>query len=238
MTDSFLSIADHQRAFHILSEHPRGSTRAWAKELGWSPSRVERFLKNLLQRKLATIERVGNYGSVFRPVPPRSAASRPVPVSYLGSGSKSTGLTASRCDEATDGEKPTEEEKALARPYIEIANHGLARFSDFKPIRFDNKSSVKAALQMLEWASGERGLGYFRLSLNEYQPHRSGGNAPKSLAHPFFLRGVKRRADAYKRDQAKGQLSILFVERSTEQRKPAKPESISAIVAKLGGGAA
>lgn len=118
-------------------------------------------------------------------------------------------------------EKPTEAEKEMARPYIELANESLSRFSDYKPIRYDSIGSVKAALQMIEVAGGDRGLGYFRLALNEYQPHRSGDEAPKSLAHPFFLRGVKRRALAYNRDQAKGQLSMLFVERSdTPPRAP------------------
>lgn len=207
MTDAFLSIPEHQRAFHILSEHPRGSTRAWAKELGWSPSRLERFLQNLAKRGLAEIERVGNYGSVFRPVPPRSAAYRPVPVAYLGSSSKSTGLTASRYAEAKDVEKPSDADKELARPYIETANEILKRFSDFKAIRYDNVSSVKAALQMQAAAGGDRGMGYFRLALNEYQPHRSDGDAPKSLAHPFFLRSVRRRAVLYNRDRE--QLSLM-----------------------------
>lgn len=238
MTDNFLSIPEHERAFHILSERPRGSTRAWAKELGWSPSRLERFLQNLITRGLAEVERVGNYGSVFRPVPARTAASRPVPVAYLGSSSKSTGLTASRYAEAKDVEKPSTAEQEMARPYIEIANESLKRFSDFKPIRFDNVSSVNAALQMLEMAGGDRGLGYFCLVLNEYQPHKSGGDAPKSLAHPFFLRGVKRRAMAFNRDQAKGQLPILFLERGhDEPRKPGKPEALGDLVRKMERGA-
>ncbi len=210
MTHPFLSIAEHEKAFHILCDSPNGSTRSWAAQLGWSPSKVERFLKNLKTHGLAEIERIGNYGSVFRPVSARTGPSRPV--SAVSDRSTKERLTASDTKERAAKHTPAEIE--AARPYIEIANEILAKFSDFKPIKFDSPASIAAALKMIALAGGDRGLEYFRLALHEYQPHKSGGDAPFSLAHPYFLKRVRRRAATYDRELASGQLSITFVEKS------------------------
>lgn len=241
-TPSLLSVPGNASAYQHLIDHPRGSTRAWATGLGWTHSKMVRFLDLLKLRGLGHTVRDGKLSLFIPTVPKRSETfheSPPIPPSVLDK--KQLPRYGER-KKGTAKEPPTPEQIAAAQPYIEALNQiGKASFAGFVPVPLNNYGSVRAAAAMIQIAPGERGLEYFRATVRDFNAGK--GGVPESVGHPFFLHGVRIRAAEYARNEAKEQLPLplMAVERGTPARepyrptdaKPADPQTIGSVMSEL-----
>src|SRR4051812_1153458 len=64
---TYLQDPENARAYAHLIEFPIGSVRKWAKALGWSDGKMQRFLGALRRYRLGSIEACQQH-SVFRPL--------------------------------------------------------------------------------------------------------------------------------------------------------------------------
>ena len=243
---TFLLDAERARAYQFLCDHPTGSTRSWAAQLGWKPAKLSRFLAKLEEKDLATVETHGNYGSTFlpsRPASPRIAASRGVsPVS-------SAVVVNTQLDKVPRYGLTPEEEKRLgdAMRLIDELNRSLtAKFGDgyvaacrekFRKdgIPRDNLGSLDAAKRILKLVPVDRAISLVWEAGMAFQPEQTGGDLPHSLGHPFIPKYVVNEYRKIERALARGQLSLLFVEspnppvvygaRKTEPAPASKPVS-------------
>jgi hypothetical protein len=157
VTHPYLASPENAAAFAYLAANPSGSRARWAKGLGWSPSKVQRFIEALLRFRLAETEVLKGYNlTVFKPLvdPPvsdrsatgpradraRSAAGQP----HLEA--SRSGSSVSRCKSA-----PANGGNAEAMTCIAVVNEVLgSNFGDnYTPISPDNYGSHRAVLQWI-----------------------------------------------------------------------------------------
>ena len=203
---------------------------------------MERFLLQLRALSLARIE-VGLKGSTFIPGGV-SDASRTRPGAYLGS------TAVQELDKLPRyGATPAETEQLSASiKLVAEMNRALsAKFErGYSPIPLDNLGSIAAAKKILKVVPIERALALVFEACMSFTPDKTGGDLPRSLGHPFILKYVINEYRRIERELARGQLSLLFVERTgspghvygarrpdVDDPPPAKPETIAWVVPSL-----
>jgi hypothetical protein len=224
VTHEFLESPENARAFKILSDHPRGSTRAWAKELGWTSSKTERFLLRLKAAGLAIV-RSTQKGSVFVPTVGVSDASRTrLAADVLDV--RSNSLDVSRYDDLPKAKKPAATRPIADPDDVRLIRAANAVFADRKwdTISEDNFGSLKAAKKILAQVPVDRAIPLLESACRVFNPSKTGGDVPRSLGHPFFAKHVVGEWKRLQQQLASGQLSMLFVEDAQPPVPEYKPE--------------
>lgn len=213
VTNPFLTDPDNAKAYQHLCDQPRGSSRAWAKQTGWTHSKMVRFIEALKAEGLCRIEpRRG--GSLFVPicatVPKRSETFRNADVLDTKSNSKPP---VSRY-----GEAPGTKQQPIAEldelRLIAAANEVLFQ-RKWTAISLDNFGSLKAAKKMLAVVPCDRAIPLLEQAVRLFNPSATDGEPLRSLGHPFITRYVINEFRRTERDLAQGQLSMFFVERTS-----------------------
>lgn len=232
MTHPFLIEPVRAQAFAYLCANPNGSRAKWAKALGWTPSKVQRFIDALVRFKLAETETTAYY-TVFRPlVEPVSSRSGtdPKPVSNR-SAARQAHLEASRSGFSVSRYKgaPANGGNAEAMTCIAIVNEVLG--SNFKgsydPISPDNFGSHNAVAGWL--AAGmplEAMTRLLRMKAAVFNPEKSGGRLPHSLG--YFTKWMLRE---WAIEQRQIPLPLMTVEHSPRRERMAKPAAIGDLAA-------
>lgn len=225
MNHPFLLDPDRARAYRILCDHPSGSTRSWADQIGWTRAQVRGFLAALTKFGLAEVTPLGRLGSVFRPGETgldraplgetgRDRATEPVypraPTDVLGS----SGLTASRC--------------ALARVDVDncaelaitAANDPFRGLSEWWPISLDHQGShVMVEGWLGKGIPPEDIVRLVAMRARKWNIEKAGG-PPRSLGAPWFKNGVPADWRMEKVEAARGQLSLVLL---TQEKTAAVP---------------
>lgn len=253
-THPFLADPENARGYAHLLAVPLGTVRTWAKSLGWSRSKTQRFLASLSRYQIGEVQSCKTH-SVFRSsitpyhpkgdkappvaqthdvsrcVPGRPGVSRRVPAA-LGS----TGLEAKEPSAKADA-AGSEYSRALITAMNEAL---LARFKEsYRPVLLDNRSSIRAATRLeLAGVPLDKGEAHLLVQCRLFNPSKHGkGELPKSLA--YFERGTLK---AW-RTEAQLQIPLMQLERSSTDPGPkyqeytppaadrpiAKPETIDSV---------
>lgn len=216
----FLTDPDNAKAYQLLCDQPRGSSRAWATKAGWTHSRMVRFIEALKAEGLCRVETLPRRGgSLFVPtvgVPKRSETFRSPDVVLDKSNSNNKvpryAVTAADCIEL-----------------IVAANRVLEQ-REWEPIPEDNRGSIAAATKILRDVPVKRAIALLEAAVRLFNPSATGGEQLRSLGHPFITKYVVNEFRRTERELAQGQLSLLFVERTGPPpqvfgaRKPSEPE--------------
>lgn len=238
MTHPYLASPENAAAFAYLAANPSGSRARWAQGLGWSPSKVQRFIEALLRFRLAETEVLKGYNlTVFKPLvdPPvsdrsatgpradraRSAAGQP----HLEA--SRSGSSVSRCKSA-----PANGGNAEAMTCIAVVNEVLgSNFGDnYAPISPDNYGSHRAVLQWI--AAGmslEDMTRLLRQKAAAFNPEKSGGDLPRSVG--YFTRWMLKEWAIEKRQLP---LPLMTVDRKPGQRdRMDKPMALGDLLPKV-----
>lgn len=225
MNHAFLLDPDRARAYRILCDHPSGSTRSWADQIGWTHKRMRGFLASLTKFGLGEVRALGKQGSVFEPCPivPDRAPSCPTvpegtgepfypcaPTDVLGS----SGLTASRC--------------ALARVDVDncaelaitAANDPFRGLSEWWPISLDHQGShITVEGWLAKGIPPEAIVRLVAMRARKWNMDKAGG-PPRSLGAPWFKNGVPADWRMEKIEAARGQLALVLL---TEEKAAVPP---------------
>jgi hypothetical protein len=185
MTHPFLADPENARAYQTLCDHPRGSTRVWAKQAGWTHSKLVRFLDALKRAGIAEVVKPEfGRGSLFRNVPKRSETFRPADL-----GSKSESDKVPRYAEA-----PAERQRPIADPdderLIAAANEVLEGHHRWPAILLNNSGSIVATRKILKVVPVDRAIPLLQQAVRFFNPSATGGESLRSLGHPFITRYV------------------------------------------------
>jgi hypothetical protein len=242
----FLADPENAKAYQTLCDHPRGSTRAWATKAGWTHSKMVRFLEFLKKEELCRID-PRRPGSLFIPtVPKRSETFRNTDVLDVKSNSNN--------DVSRYGEAPAKAKQRapVADPddirLIAAANEVL-RDRGWQTIDEANYGSIAGARKILKVVPVDRAVPLVESAVRFFNPSATGGESLRSLGHPFITKYVINEFRRTQRDLAGGQLSMLFVERTSppapaigstmlqtapvEEKPLAAPETVTAVMADL-----
>ncbi len=109
-------------------------------------------------------------------------------------------------------------------------------------IPLDNLGSITAAKKILKVVPLDRAVALTWEAGVAFTPDKTGGDWPRSLGHPFIVKYVINEYRRIERELARGQLSLLFVERTgspapvygarkqdVDNPQPAKPETIARV---------
>jgi len=173
---------------------------------------MERFLLRLKAEGLARIE-VSLDGSTFVPMGvPDASRTRPAP--YLGSKAVTALDKVPRYADA-----PTQRQQPIADPddvrLIAAANEILEEHHKWPAILLDNRGSIVGAQKMLKIVPVDRAIPLLQQAVRFFNPSATDGEPLRSLGHPFITRYVINEYRRTQRDLAGGQLSMLFVERTS-----------------------
>ncbi len=207
MTNALLQDPDNAKAYQTLCDNPRGSTRAWADKAGWTHSKMVRFLDALKRAGIAEITKLSR-GSLFRTVPKRSETFRPADL-----GSKSESDKVPRYGDSPAGtEQPAPIADAPEARIIAMLNSALSNRWNIS-ISYDHRGSIAAAQKILRAVPVDRAVALIWEAGMAFTPDKTGGDLPRSLGHPFFVKYVINEYRRAQRDLERGQLSMVFVER-------------------------
>lgn len=249
MTHPFLEDPENDRAFAQLLAVPTGSVRTWAKSLGWSNGKMQRFLASLARYRLGEIQSCQHH-SVFRPLNSgarieqereRNPAPKQKPERVHRSVSVRT--DAHRPPLGSSGlrtKKPSAAGTEYSTALITAMNEALAALfkESYRPVLLDNVSSIDTAQQLeLAGVPVERAEAHLLVQCRLFNPSKHGkGDLPRSLA--YFKRGIMK---AWK-NEAQLEIPLMQLERGEEQipRYPeyvppaidlpiAKPETIDTV---------
>lgn len=238
---TFLEDRENAHAYaHLLAE-PVGTLRSWARALGWSLGRMQRFLANLSRYQLGEIQSCKQH-SVFRPLNgisqgfPHPSPISPPPVApthdvYRGvSGCIDThrGASAALGSTGLEGKEPSAKADAAGSEYsralIGAMNDALsARFKEsYRPVLSDNKSSLAAARRLeLAGMPADKAEAHLIVQCRLFNPSKHGkGELPKSLA--YFERGTLK---AW-RTEAQLAIPLMQLERSVPDPGPKYQEYV------------
>lgn len=205
MMHTYLQDPENARAYAHLIEFPIGSVRKWAKALGWSDGKMQRFLGALRRYRLGSIETCQHH-SVFRPLNGKKEAfPHPTPVSppplappHEVHRSASVRIDAHRCVSAPLGssglvdQQPSAAGLEYSTALIKAMNDALvARFADgYRAVLPDNRSSIDTATRLeLAGVPPDRAEAHLLEQCRLFNPSKHGkGELPRSLA--YFERGI------------------------------------------------
>jgi hypothetical protein len=250
VTHPYLADPERAAAFAYLSANPSGSRARWAKGLTWSPSKVQRFIEALVRFRLAEIEVVRGYFSVFKPLiePPSldpfgpindRSETGPKPINNRSDSGRAhlealdSGYLVSRYAKAP----PKNGGNAEAMTCIAVVNEVLgANFGEhYTPISHDNHGSHRAVQHWIEVGIPlEAMTRLLRMKAAVFNPEKINGDMPRSLA--FFTKWILKE---WAIEQRQLPLVFLTVDRAPAQReKLKKPVSLgdvmSDVAAQLG----
>jgi hypothetical protein len=215
---NFLTDPDNAAAFAYLTAVPIGTVRTWAKALGWSGGKMQRFLKAIVRYRLATLE-VQHRRTVFRPCV-KSDVSHRIVSHRIGNPGTGTGLTASRFGGSPKKIERHEWGELLVATMNEILT---ARFPDtYLPVRSDNNGSHKAARRFAEAGvcSLEEAISILRGRVLLFNPSKINNDLPHSVG--FFTRAVL--AEWHRLEREREQLPLLpAIDMQVERVAPAQP---------------
>lgn len=240
----FLTDPDNAKAYQTLCDCPSGSTRSWATKAGWTRSRMERFLLRLKAEGLARVERTVE-GSRFLPL-----LSETVSETLSQTVSRYLGSTAVAVTPALDkvpryGEAPSGRQQPIADAddiRLIVASNEILKDRDWQTISEDNRGSLAGAAKILKAVPFDRAVPLLEAAIRQFNPSATGGEPLRSLGHPFITRYVINEYRRLERDLSRGQLPLLFVERTgpsahvygarrvaqPQDAPPAGPEHIAA----------
>jgi hypothetical protein len=255
----FLQDPENARGYAHLLAVPLGTVRTWAKSLGWSRSKTQRFLASLSRYQIGEVQSCKTH-SVFRPLDGKSQGIPHHPSISLPAVALTHDVSRcvpgrpgmSRCVPAALGSAGLERKEPSAtadaagseysRALIVAMNDALsARFKEsYRPRLLDNKSSIAAAGRLeLAGVPVDKAEAHLLIQCRLFNPSKHGkGELPKSLA--YFERGVLK---AW-RTEAQLQIPLMQLERSSTDPgpkyqqyvppapdlPPAKPETIDSVM--------
>jgi hypothetical protein len=200
------------QAFELLLANPKGTFREWAALLGWPLPRLQRFLASLEREALVvvTTTRWGSLLARYTPdTPPiQPPDTHPVRARYTPDTSRVKALEQLPRSRAGSD---------LAADLIDCMNAGLGvRFSDYRIVLYDNRSSNATATRFLklridaEWAARD-----LAQSIRLFQPEKHGkGQLPRSLS--FF----EPKLVAHWKDRGQQEMALLTLERGKKGPEP------------------
>lgn len=218
MTHAFLQDPEHARAYAHLSAVPIGSVRTWAKSLGWSNGKMQRFLGAIRRYRLGDVQSCDRH-SVFRPLNS--------PINPKGEDANSPPAKVHRfVSVRTDAHRPplgssglsTKQPSAAGSEYstalITAMNDALSALfkESYRPVLLDNVSSIETA-QLLESAGVpvDRAEAHLLVQCRLFNPSKHGkGDLPRSLA--YFKRGIMK---AWK-NEAQLEIPLMQLERGDD----------------------
>ena len=193
---TYLQDPENARAYAHLIEFPIGSVRKWAKALGWSDGKMQRFLGALRRYRLGSIEACQQH-SVFRPLNsplnPRGEDANSPPAKVHRS--VSMRIDAYRPPLGSSGlveKEPSAAGSEYSTALIKAMNVALlVRFPEsYQQVMLDNRSSVGAADRLeLAGVPADRAEVHLQEQCRLFNPSKHGkGELPRSLA--YFERGI------------------------------------------------
>lgn len=164
---------------------------------------MERFLLRLSVEGLARVERTVE-GSRFLPLLSETLSET---VSRTASRHLGSTTTATALDNVPRyGEADVE--------LIRTANVVLLE-RGWETIKEDNRGSLAGASKILKVVPLDRARPLLEQAIRQFNPSATGGEPLRSLGHPFITRYVINEFRRAERDLTRGQLSLLFVERTS-----------------------
>lgn len=234
MIHPYLTEPVRAAAFAYLSAHPCASEVRWAKALGWTPSKVHRFIVQLIKLGLAEVSRT-QFGSTFHPLidPERNRSESDVKPKRNRSETEAPHLEASRSRSLVPRcEKlPANGGNAEAMMCIAIVNEVLgANFKDsYDPILSDNYGSQRA---VEKWMAAGMSLAdmvkLLRAKAAVFNPSRSGGKLPGSLG--YFTRWM---LSEWAIERRQIPLPLMTVTHQSKRPRMEKPVAIGEVMAGL-----
>lgn len=210
MTHPLLSDPENAKAYQLLCDRPTGSIRSWAARAGWTKARMERFILQLKVKQLARIDS-GPMGSIFVPLGVSDSVSDSVSL-----GSTAVKATADKRQVSRYGESP-DEKRLLTTANAVLRERGWPEIDEYY------NGSLAAARKILKAVPVDRAIPLLEQAVRVFNPSSTGGESLKSLGHPFIARYVVNEYRRTQRDLERGQLPILFLDRTPVCRTAVAP---------------